>query len=77
MAVSLKKGEGISLKKDGEFDLSMVTIGLGWDVAETKSGLLGSFFGKKEEDYDLFDDWEIGEVSFLIGEAICELRGQP
>ena len=31
----------------------------------------------KEEDYDLFDDWEIGEVSFLIGEAICELRGQP
>lgn len=53
MGVSLKKGEGVSLKKDGEFDLSMVTVGLGWDVAETKSGLLGSLFGKKEEDYDL------------------------
>lgn len=61
MAVSLKKGEGISLKKDGEYDLSMVTIGLGWDVAETKSGLLGSLFGKKEEDYDL------DAIAFLLG----------
>lgn len=61
MAVSLKKGEGVNLKKDGEFDLSMVTIGLGWDVAETKKGLLGSLFGKKEEDYDL------DAIAFLLG----------
>lgn len=61
MAVSLKKGEGVNLKKDGEFDLSMVTVGLGWDVAETKSGLLGSIFGKKGEEYDL------DAIAFLLG----------
>ncbi|WP_288843113.1 TerD family protein [uncultured Deefgea sp.] len=52
MAISLKKGQGVSLKKS-EFDLSVVTIGLGWDVNEEKKGLLGSLFGKKEEEYDL------------------------
>lgn len=61
MAVTLKKGEGISLRKDGEFDLSMVTMGLGWDVVETKKGLMGSIFGKKEEDYDL------DAIAFLLG----------
>ena len=61
MAVTLKKGEGISLRKDGEFDLSMVTMGLGWDVAEPKKGLIGSIFGKKEEDYDL------DAIAFLLG----------
>ncbi len=52
MAISLKKGQGISLKKN-ENDLSMVTIGLGWDICEEKKGLLGSIFNKKEEEYDL------------------------
>lgn len=53
MAISLKKGEGVNLRKD-ENDLSTVTIGLGWDVAQEKKGLLGSLFGgKPEEDYDL------------------------
>lgn len=55
MAVKLKKGQGVSLRKD-ENDLSQVTIGLGWDIAEQKSGgLLGGLFGKKkdEEEYDL------------------------
>ena len=33
MALSLKKGEGVSLRKE-ENDLAQVTIGLGWDVAE-------------------------------------------
>ncbi|MBL8485315.1 MAG: TerD family protein [Rhodocyclaceae bacterium] len=61
MAVSLKKGEGVNLRKDGEHDLSVVTIGLGWDVAETKKGFLGSLFGKKEEDYDL------DAIAFLLG----------
>jgi stress response protein SCP2 len=63
MGVSLKKGEGVNLKKDGEFDLSMVTVGLGWDVAQPKkpSGLLGSLFAKKEEDYDL------DAIAFLLG----------
>jgi stress response protein SCP2 len=52
MAISLKKGQGVSLKKT-ENDLSMVTIGLGWDVVEKKTGLLSGLFGKKEPDYDL------------------------
>ena len=52
MAVSLKKGQGVSLRKS-ENDLSTVTIGLGWDVQETKKGLLGTLFSKKEEEYDL------------------------
>jgi stress response protein SCP2 len=60
MAISLQKGKGVSLRKD-ENDLSQVTIGLGWDVAEEKKGLFGAFFGKKEEEYDL------DVVAFLCG----------
>lgn len=52
MSVSLRKGEGVSLRKN-EFDLSSVTIGLGWDINEEKKGLLGGLFSKKEDDYDL------------------------
>jgi tellurium resistance protein TerD len=51
MAVSLNKGQGVSLRKSDN-DLSQVTIGLGWDVAEAKKGFFGSLFGKQEE-YDL------------------------
>ena len=61
MGVNLKKGQGVSLKKDGD-DLSLVTIGLGWDVMEAKKSLFGSIFGgKKEEDYDL------DVIAFLLG----------
>jgi stress response protein SCP2 len=52
MAVSLNKGQGVSLRK-ADNDLSQVTIGLGWDVAEAKTGFLGSLFGKQPEEYDL------------------------
>lgn len=53
MGVSLKKGQGVSLKKN-ENDLSMVTIGLGWDIQEEKTGFLGTLLGKKKPaDYDL------------------------
>lgn len=52
MAITLKKGQGVSLKKN-EYDLAMVTIGLGWDINEEKAGILGSLFGKKPEEYDL------------------------
>ena len=62
MAVNLKKGQGVSLRKE-EFDLSKVTIGLGWDVKEEKNGgLLGFFSKQKIEEYDL------DVVAFLIGE---------
>ena len=62
MAVSLKKGQGVSLKKN-EYDLSKVTIGLGWDVNEEKTGggLIG-FLSKKPKEYDL------DVAAFLLGE---------
>ena len=52
MAVSLRKGQGVDLRK-AEHDLSKVTIGLGWDVVEQKRGLFNALFGAKAEDYDL------------------------
>lgn len=36
MAISLKKGQGVSLRKNSGFDLSRLHVGLGWDVAETR-----------------------------------------
>lgn len=57
MAINLSKGQTIDLRKNdkGEnaFDLSLVTIGLGWDVRKKDTGFLGRLIGGKEEDYDL------------------------
>ena len=58
MAINLVKGQTIDLRKNdkGEsFDLSSVTIGLGWDVRKPESGgFLGKLFGGGEEpEYDL------------------------
>ena len=54
MAINLQKGQTINLEKD-QYDLSSVTVGLGWDVKAKESGLLSNIFGgnKKEDDYDL------------------------
>jgi len=61
MALSLKKGEGISLRKE-ESDLSQITIGLGWDMADPvqKKGFLNSLFAAQPADYDL------DAVAFLL-----------
>ena len=61
MAVSLRKGQGVNLRK-AENNLSQITIGLGWDVAEPKRGFFGSLFSSKPEDYDL------DAIAFLLGE---------
>jgi len=62
MAINLQKGQTIDLRKNdrGEtFDLSTVTIGLGWDIRQKSGGgggLLGKLFGGgggKEAEYDL------------------------
>ena len=57
MAINLQKGQTIDLRKNdrGEnvYDLSQVTIGLGWDVKQTKTGFFGKLLGGKEEEYDL------------------------
>ena len=48
MAINLQKGQTIDLRKDdkGEsYDLSQVTIGLGWDVRKKKGGFFSSILG--------------------------------
>ncbi|MBC9909213.1 TerD family protein [Chitinophaga varians] len=67
MAINLVKGQTIDLRKNDqgeEFDLSTVTIGLGWDVRQKKAegGFFGKLFGggQKEEEYDL------DAVAFLL-----------
>lgn len=55
MAINLVKGQTIDLRKNdkgNDYDLSAVTIGLGWDVRQKNTGFLGKLFGKEEE-YDL------------------------
>lgn len=44
MSVSLQKGQKVSLTKDNA-GLSTVIVGLGWDEAQKKTGLLGGLFG--------------------------------
>ena len=58
LSKNLEKGQTIDLRKNdkGEdiYDLSSVTVGLGWDVREEKKDFFGKLFSsKKEEDFDL------------------------
>mgnify|MGYP003678467888 CR=1 FL=1 len=58
MAINLRKGQTIDLRKNekGEsvYDLSTVTIGLGWDVKQKETSFFGKLLGgNKEEEYDL------------------------
>ena len=58
MAINLKKGHTIDLKKE-EHDLSQITIGLGWKIV--KKGFLQNLMGKaKEHDLDA--------IAFLLDE---------
>ena len=45
MAVSLQKGQKVSLKKSDGKRLSRLMVGLGWDAAEQKKGFFGRLFG--------------------------------
>jgi len=62
MAISLKKGQGVSLKKEGS-SLTRLTIGLGWDVAKPK-GLLNKIFSKSE-------DYDLDAICFMLGADGC------
>ena len=57
MAINLVKGQTIDLRKNDKgdsYDLSTVTMGLGWDVRKKSSGFLGGLLGGgKAEEYDL------------------------
>lgn len=80
MGISLKKGQGISLKKS-EYDLSQVTIGLGWDVTEEfttvektverkKGGLSGLFGGTEQvvEKTQVPIEYDLDAIAFLLNE---------
>jgi tellurium resistance protein TerZ len=45
MAISLQKGQKISLEKDSGQTLSKVIMGLGWDAVKKGGGMLGGLFG--------------------------------
>jgi tellurium resistance protein TerD len=65
--INLSKGQTIDLRKNSKgeivYDLSTVTIGLGWDVRQKESGFFGKLLGgSKEEEYDL------DAIAFLLDE---------
>ena len=82
MAISLKKGQGISLRKS-DYDLSRVTIGLGWDCADPseqqfeiverkKSGLSGMFGGTERVRVPIdAPEWDLDVIAFL-----CDASGK-
>lgn len=56
--INLSKGQTIDLRKNSKgesvYDLSQITVGLGWDVREEKKSFLGKLLGgNKEVDFDL------------------------
>lgn len=53
MAINLKKGQSIVLSKS-EYDLSRLTMALGWDVAKAKRGLFGGMMGGSDFDLDSY-----------------------
>ena len=59
MAINLVKGQTIDLKKE-EYDLSSVTVGLGWDVKQ--KGLLASLFGQGGTDAE----FDLDAIAFLL-----------
>lgn len=62
--INLQKGQTISLEKE-QFDLSSVTIGLGWDVRQRRSGFLGGLLGGGGGD----DDYDLDAIAFLLDSA--------
>lgn len=63
MAINLTKGQTINLEKS-QYDLSAVTVGLGWDVRQSGGGgFFNSLFGGNAgADYDL------DAIAFLLGQ---------
>jgi tellurium resistance protein TerD len=63
MGINLQKGQTIDLRKKasgGEYNLSNVTIGLGWDVRK-KGGFFSSLFGAS-------DEYDLDAIAFLLDE---------
>ena len=58
MAINLTKGQSIVLSKS-EYDLSRLTMALGWDVAQAKKGLFGRSSGA---------NFDLDSYALLLGE---------
>ena len=65
MAINLQKGQTIDLRKndkgDNVYDLSQITVGLGWDVREEKKGFMGKLFGGGND-----VDFDLDAIAFLL-----------
>jgi tellurium resistance protein TerD len=61
MAISLTKGQTISLEKETN-DLSQITIGLGWKIKAKQKGMLGKLFGGGKQD----DDFDLDAMAFML-----------
>ena len=56
MSIQVQQGQTLTLQQNpagAAYDLSTVTLGLGWDMRKRKGGIFGRFFGPRPEDYDL------------------------
>jgi len=64
--INLSKGQTIDLRKnskgDSIYDLSQITVGLGWDVREEKKG----FFDKLFAGGDKVADFDLDAIAFLL-----------
>lgn len=61
MAINLQKGQTINLEKS-QYDLSSVTIGLGWDVRK-QGGFLSNMFGGGGG-----DEFDLDAIAFLLNQ---------
>jgi tellurium resistance protein TerD len=61
MTINLQKGQTINLEKSS-YDLSSVTIGLGWDVRKRSAGFFASLLGDTGSD----SDYDLDAVAFLL-----------
>jgi stress response protein SCP2 len=65
MAINLVKGQTIDLRKNDKgdtYDLSTVTIGLGWDVRkQSGGGFLGKLFGGGQQ-----AEYDLDAIAFLL-----------
>lgn len=76
MAITLVKGQGLSLEKS-QHNLSLVTIGLGWDIVEQKTSFLGGLFGGQSAEYDLDVVAFLCDVNGTVRDVGRDASGNP